>query len=76
MCKSNKIQPNSIIDLKSKSTPLSNLGKQQKKQWLRGPSKNQPSGGNELPIRLDSEGMRSSYDDLCETSLTGAIIVY
>jgi hypothetical protein len=64
------------VDLEPKSTPLTNLGQQQENQWLRGPSENQPSGGDEVPTRLASEGMRSSYDEQCETTLTGASTLY
>jgi hypothetical protein len=41
-----------------------------------GPSENQPYGGVEVPKILASEGMRSSFDDLCETTLTDATTLY
>jgi hypothetical protein len=71
----NTIQPKANIDSEPKRTPLTNLGNN-KKKWLRGASENQPSGGDEVPTRLDSEGMRRSYDDLHETTLTGASTLY
>jgi hypothetical protein len=72
----NTIQPNANLYSEPKRTPLTNLGKQQENQWLRGPSKKQPSGEDEVPTRLSSEGMRSSYDELCETTLAGENTLY
>jgi hypothetical protein len=45
----NTIQPKVNLDSKPKSTPLTNLGQQQANQRLSGPSKNQPSRGDEVP---------------------------
>jgi hypothetical protein len=48
---------------------------QQVNQWLRGPSEKKSSGGDEVPTRLVSEGIKIIYDDLHETSLTSASTV-
>jgi hypothetical protein len=73
----NTIQPKVDVDSEPKRAhPITNIGQQQENQWLRGPSKNQPSGGDEVPTRLASEGMGRSYDELCETTLTGASTLY
>jgi hypothetical protein len=47
-----------------------------RKPMAQGAFENQPSGGDEVPTRLDSEGMRRSYDELCETTLTSASTLY
>jgi hypothetical protein len=64
-----KFEPKVNVDLEPNGTPLKNLGQQQVNQWLKGPSKNQHSRGYEVPIRFASKSMRSSYDELCETTL-------
>jgi hypothetical protein len=66
----NTIQPKADVDSKPKSTPLKNLGQQQAKPMAQGFPKTNPLGGDEVPTRLASEGMRRSYDERCETTLT------
>jgi hypothetical protein len=69
----NIIQPKFDVDIEPKSTPLKNLGQQQANQWLRGPSKTHPFGGDEVPKILDSKDIRRSYEYQCEISLIGEI---
>jgi hypothetical protein len=64
------------LDSDSKSTPLIKSRKQQENQLAQGPSENQPRGGDEVPTRLTSEGVRRSYDEQCETTLTSASTLY
>jgi hypothetical protein len=64
------------LDSDSKSTPLIKYRQQQENQLAQGPSKTNLGGGDEVPTRLTSEGVRRSYDDQCETTLTGASTLY
>jgi hypothetical protein len=72
----NTVQPKSDLYSEKKSTPLINLSHQQENQLAQSPSENQLYGGDEVPTRLDSEGMRISYDDLHEKFLIGPSTFY
>ena len=72
----NDNQPMFDLDSDLKKTPLIKSRKQQANQLAQGPSKNQPYGGDEVPTRLVSEGMRSSYDECHKIAMTSSSTLY
>jgi hypothetical protein len=77
VCENEKqIQPKADVDSKPKKMPIKNTRQKKENQWLKEPSENQPSRGDELPTIVSSKFMKSTYDELCQKSMIDACTLY